>query len=381
VIYLEEEVQLRNLELPDFMNESADVIHTRMLQGAPDGISTIEGDFFWDVTRPVAEEQERLISLKFANMLRLVFPQTSYGEYLEYLGECRGVFKNPASKSTGALRIAGTIGTFIKKDSIFSTIATSDVEGIEFVSLEDAYIGDSGVCYINVECVQAGILGNVPANTVTVLVSNITEISSLTNETEFKNGTDVEDEESFRERMLRSYENEASSGNADHYIQWAGEVEGVDRVYVTPEWNGPGTIKVSILDKNGDIANQELIDKVQEYIAPNGKNRGGKAPIGALVTVATPDILDITIKATFVFDDNFDKYSSLNIIKERVNKYLGTIDISGVILQSAISSIIGSMIINKEGIKDFSNLLLNDRTENIQLIERIAVVKEVIENV
>ncbi|MGL5751142.1 MAG: baseplate J/gp47 family protein [Paraclostridium sp.] len=377
---MEEVLQFKNLELPDFINESADSIHARMLQQAPAGVSAVEGDFFWDATRPTAEEQERLVGLKMANILKLVFPQTSYEQYLEYLGECRGVFKNPATNATGVLKITGEASTYIKKNSIFSSIATDDVEAIEYITLEECYIGDNGEVTVNVECNQAGTVGNAPKNTITVLVTNISGIASVTNESDFRNGTDIEDEENFRERLMNSYENEASSGNLAHYIQWAKEVEGVGRVYPTAEWNGAGTVKVSILDKNGDVANKELIDKVQNYIAPGGKNRGGKAPVGAIVTVTTPDILDIVIKANFTFDDGFDRNIILHTIKERVNQHLSTIDTDGIILYSAISSIVGFMVLNNEGLKDFSNLTLNDRSSNIQLIERIAVVKEVISN-
>lgn len=377
---MEEVLQFKNLELPDFINESADSIHARMLQQAPPGVSAIEGDFFWDATRPTAEEQERLVGLKMANILKLVFPQTSYGEYLEYLGECRGVFKNPATNATGILKITGEASTYIKKNSVFSSVATDDIEAIEYITLEECYIGDNGEVTVNVECSQAGTIGNAPKNTITVLVSNISGITSVTNESDFRNGTDIEDEENYRERLMNSYENEASSGNLEHYIQWAKEVEGVGNVYVTPEWNGAGSVKVSILDKNGDVANSELIEKVQNYIAPSGKNRGGKAPIGAIVTVTTPEILDVSVRANFVFDENFDSSIVLSTIKDRINNYLSTLGINGLIMYSAISSIVGSMVLNKEGLNDYTGLTLNNEVTNIDVDGKIAIVKEVLEN-
>ena len=255
---MEEEAKYKNLELPSFINESADNIHARMLQRAPAEISAIEGDFFWDATRPTAEEHERLVGLKLANILKLVFPQTSYGQYLEYLGECRGVFKNPATKATGILSITGKASTYIKLGSIFSTVATDELEAVEYITIEDGYIDSNGQCDLIVECSVAGTIGNAPANSITVLVSNIPDISTINNKEAFKNGTDIEDEEHFRERLMSSYEEEASSGNIAHYERWAKEVEGVGRAYVTSEWNGAGSVKVSILDKNGDIANREL---------------------------------------------------------------------------------------------------------------------------
>ena len=40
--------------LPDFFKETADDIHKRMIDEAPENISTLEGDIFWSATRPVA---------------------------------------------------------------------------------------------------------------------------------------------------------------------------------------------------------------------------------------------------------------------------------------------------------------------------------------
>ena len=68
-----------------------------MLEKAPPGISTKEGDFFWDATRPTAIEKAELVQLKLQHFLRLCFPQTSYGQYLDFLGEMKGVFRHPAT--------------------------------------------------------------------------------------------------------------------------------------------------------------------------------------------------------------------------------------------------------------------------------------------
>ena len=91
----------RDLPMPSFLNETVDDIHERMLEKAPPGVNTIEGDFFWDNTRPTAEEVSRVKNIDMNYILKMAFPQTSYGKYLEYLGECKGIFKNPPTKSVG----------------------------------------------------------------------------------------------------------------------------------------------------------------------------------------------------------------------------------------------------------------------------------------
>lgn len=97
----------RELLIPDFLKEDADTVHERMLEKAPPNVSIIEGDFYWDNTRPAAEEKASLMQVQLQNMLRLAFPQTSYGVWLEYLGECKGVFKNLPTKAIGVIKIIG----------------------------------------------------------------------------------------------------------------------------------------------------------------------------------------------------------------------------------------------------------------------------------
>ncbi|ASN68298.1 putative baseplate J family protein [uncultured Caudovirales phage] len=352
-----------------------------MLSKAPLDVSTIEGDFFWDNTRPTAEEKAELLQKALQGVLKLAFPQTSYGKYLEYLGECKNVFKNSPTKSTGIIKVKGKPGTLIQLGKIASTASTDTKQSIEFEFTETKTIDATGIANINAKCLAEGSIGNVLANTITVLSIPINGVESVTNEESFQGGTDIEDEEAYRERLLEAEkENQLSGADAD-YIKWAKEVDGVGHAYVIPEWDGPGTVKVLILDKNGKPATQDIIDSVQTYIAPivpKGQNRGGKAPVGAIVTIATPSILSINIKAIFQFDEGYNHSVILNTLKDRINEYLVTVEMGGTIMYKAIDTIVGSMLINKEGVKDYSNLTINDESSNIKLIDHVAVVDEVI---
>lgn len=368
----------RYVSIPEFLNETADDIHERMLAKAPLDVSTIEGDFFWDTTRPTAEEKAELVQLKLQNILRLAFPQTSYGKYLEFLGECKGVFKNPPTKSMGVIKVIGREGTKIYKDKLISTVSTDELESVVFKFIENKIINETGIAYVKAECIKSGTIGNVLKNTVTVLMDPINGIESITNEENFTGGTDLEDEEHYRERILEEYKNEATSGNEEHYKKWAKEVDGVGFADVKSEWNGSGTVKVLILDKNNKTATKELIDKVQNYIAPREQNRGGKAPLGAIVTVDTPSTVKINIKAKFNFKSGFSEEDVLDNLKVKISSYLSTISIGGTIVYNAIQTILGSFILTGEGIDDFINLTVNESTSNIKLIDQVAVIGEVI---
>lgn len=373
----------RELPIPIFLTEDEDSVHERMLSNFQD-VSTLEGDFIYDATRPTAEEITQLKQLGLQNNLKIAFPQTSYGTYLEWLGECKGVFKNQPTKSIGVITFNGAQGTIITKGTIVTTIATDEKQSIEFELLETKTIEESETVDIKAECRVAGTIGNVSEGSVSVLLGSINGIKSVTNKESFKGGTDIEDEEHFRERVLVAEQEDKLSGASSDYIRWAKEVDGVGYAYVVPEWAGAGTVKGLILDKNRKAATQELINKVQEYIYPNvedGQNRDGKAPIGAIVTIATPQTLLINVKASFVFSNGFSQETVLNILKNKIDKYLDKIDIGGTVSYNAIYSLTGSMMLADEGIQDFSNLTINDGTTNIILNDQVVGIGEIINEV
>ncbi|VIC86869.1 putative baseplate J-like protein [Clostridioides difficile] len=374
----------RELPIPSFLTEDEDAVHERMLSNFQD-VSTLEGDFIYDSTRPTAEEITRLKQLGLQNNLKIAFHQTSYGTYLEWLGECKGVFKNQPTKSVGVITFIGIQGTIITKGTIVTTVATDEKQSIEFELLETKTIGESEIVDIKAECRVAGTIGNVSKGSVSVLLGSISGVKSVTNKEDFKGGTDIEDEEHFRERVLVAEQEDKLSGASSDYIRWAKEVNGVGYAYVVSEWAGPGTVKVLILDKNRKAATQELIDKVQEYIYPlnteEGQNRDGKAPIGAIVTIATPQTLLINVKASFVFSNGFSQETVLNILKNKIDKYLDKIDIGGTVSYNAIYSLTGSMMLADEGIQDFSNLTINDGTTNIILNDQVVGIGEIINEV
>lgn len=374
---------MKDISIPDYLKETEDTIHKRMLEGAPKDINLVEGDIFWDSTRPTAIEKARLENVQLQNILRMAFPQSSTGEYLEYLGEFKCVYKNKPTYSTGEIKVIAKPNTPIRKGVIVSTEATETAQSIEFELIETIIIDDTGERYIRAKCLTPGTIGNVEPNTITILQKSIDGVKSINNESKFTGGTDIEDEEHFRERVMNAEKEESLSGADSDYIKWAKEVDGVGNAYVIEEWNGPGTVKILILDKNGQAATEELISKVKEYIYPDkkeGENRGGKAPVGAIVTISTPTTLTINIKADFSFTEGFSPELVINTIKEKISSYFNKIKINGTVKYKAIDTIIGSYVLEGEGIDDYTNLTINDVDTNIRLIDQVPIIGEVINN-
>ncbi|GAA0076203.1 baseplate J/gp47 family protein [Clostridium sp. CTA-5] len=369
------------MEMPDFLTESVDKIHRRMMEKAHSGVSTIEGDIFWDATRPAAIEKERTEKIQMQNILKMAHTQTATGKYLEYLGECQGIFKNNATASTGYIKLKAAKGTIIPLNYLVGIKSTDVEESVSFKTLESKTIDEREEAMIKCQCLKTGIIGNVEENTITIAYKPINGVQSITNPEKFTGGTEIEDEEHYRQRVIEAEQEDKLSGADTDYIRWAKEIDGVGYADCIELWNGPQTVKVLILDSNNEPANQELIAKVKNYIYPDkklGESRGGKAPAGAIVTIATATTLKINVSAKFIFTDGFNSKTILTALKNKINVYLKRIKINGVIKYKAIDTIIGSYVLEADGIDDYSNLTINNSTTNIKLVDQIATIGEVI---
>ena len=151
-------------------------------------------------------------------------------------------------------------------------------------------------------------------------------------------GEDEESTENLRERYFKTLTTKALDGNIAQYEQWCNDYHGIGNCKIFPLWNGKNTVKVSILSSENTRASQELIDDFQEYLDPNSTGLGeGQAPIGAIVTVSTPNVKAINVSANVVYRKGFT--SSTNI-REKVREYLlGLNYVSNLVSYVAISAL------------------------------------------
>lgn len=368
-------LEVSEFELPDFLQADEDEIHERMLESSPRNYDVSEGTFFFDATKPVAIEKARMISFNLSFALQMMFPQFAEGVFLDYHGESFKLPRHPAVRSNGFVIFGGDEGTLIPAGTVAMTPGTDDTPPIRFVTLHDVEIDETERVEVAIRAVEPGRIGNVPADSITLLEESITGITFINNETATINGDDEESDDHYRERILERRQKQSLSGAVRDYIAWAKEVEGVGEVIVLPEWNGAGTVKVLITARSGGIASNELINDVQEHIAPDGRDGGGLAPIGALVTIDTVEQLEINVSFDLiVFKNGVDQLEVIESMKAHLFNYFNNVSIGGTIVYNWI----GTIVMQTKGIKDYEGLEVNDGTENIQLNEeQIAVIGEV----
>jgi uncharacterized phage protein gp47/JayE len=259
--------------LPEYLTEQTtyETILQRMLDSLPADLEKSEGGFIWDALSPAAIELA-LAAIWAQQVLERGFASTTFGEYLDLRCEEHGLTRRPAVKATGQVTFTGTTGTVIPAGTQVSTASSEAAPAVFFVTKNEATIGAGGTVTVDIEAVEAGASGNVAAGTITMLAQSIAGVTSVTNAAATTGGLDEEDDASLLARYLQRAQSPSAGGNKADYVNWAMEVPGVGGVSVVPVRDGPGTVSVTIINTSKVPADQTLVDKVQDYIAPPWTN-------------------------------------------------------------------------------------------------------------
>ena len=266
-------------------------------------IDTREGSVVFDATAGNSLEEAQMY-LTIAEYYQQTFGDTASREFLIRRAAERGI--KPKSASVGVYK-----GIFNMDIPIGSRFSLDIYNYIVIKKLP------TGIFEYMLECETYGEEPNgsvgdlVPIDYVPGLTSaKITEMLIP--------GEDEEETESIRQRYLDSFNLQAYGGNIKDYEEKTMAQAGVGVVKVTPVWKGGGTVRVTILDSEFNIASTSLISKIQEVFDPTQDQTGkGLAPIGHIVTVDTPAQEKIYIATKLTLKD-----LSVTNIKADIDKVL-----------------------------------------------------------
>lgn len=342
-------------------------ITSELLSEMPDEYQKNVGYFIWDFCRALGIVLKDLWSELFKLCAFWNVESLDYDDLVRFVFQRRGIIAHTETYATGFLKVNGSCK--INEGAIFETADGLQVKSLGYVELAD---GELFEC----ECLTAGEVGNVPANTVTKNTVTIQGLISVTNPKPFSGGYEKETKESLIERYYDSLRKPITSGNIYHYEKWAKEVNGVGKVKVKPLWNGNNTVKVIVMDSNNDLADLNLIKTVQNYIDPydfedeDKKGWGcgnGQAPISAYCTVSTADKKEINISFKVRLEQGSTIEACTQSVKKDIESYLKTL----IFVKDAYVGYaqIGALLIGNEHVRDYSDLMINNLTENINLID------------
>jgi uncharacterized phage protein gp47/JayE len=364
------------MALPEFLiEETEDKILQRMLSKIPDDIDKSEGSYIWDALAPVAAEVVQM-KMDAREILKRAFIQYSYGAYVDARAADRGVTRKSAVRATGQVQVIGTPATIIPANTVFSTTAdlATDTMAIEFVSTAQATIeagGTIGTVLVDVKAVESGAVGNVPAGAINQLMAPITGVTAVTNPEATSGGAPEESDNALIARYIEQVQRPPDTGNKNDYIRWAKEVDGVGDAVCLPLWNGPGTVKVIIVDSTGAPAGENIIQQVQEYISPEPGAGEGRAPIGANVTVTAPIMIIIDVSATLTYVEGYDPATVRADVETAIEALVKELKIGEDVRYTAI----GNAIFDTLGVADYLSLLVNGGNGNVTVVENAKAVK------
>lgn len=340
-----------------YEHQTKQAILQRMLEASPTDIDKRQGSFTYDLLSPAAIELA-LAYVELEQVLQAGFADTSYGEYLDKRCGELGVYRKPSVKAVGSVSFAGPSGTLIP---LGTELAAIGMDAVSFVTVEEGIIPEEsqGTVTVAAEAVAGGTSGNVNAGTISLIRGNLAGILTVTNEEAFSRGLDKESDAAFLQRYLDRVRKPSTSGNANHYEQWAKEVPGIAAVKVFPQWNGPLTVKVVVLSESRTAPPATKVDEVAAYIET-------VRPIGAQVTVEAATETPIHITATITIVSGASLAEAQLQMEAGLQAYLKTLAFVDPIVRY---SKIANILLEAPAVLDYEGLFVNGGMTNIAMDE------------
>jgi uncharacterized phage protein gp47/JayE len=266
------------MPLPAYLNQTEAQILQRMLAVLPSDLDKAEGSYIWDALAPGSiefNEISNVIRQLFADGFASTAASQVPGfrsEWLDRRVEEHGITRRAAVKASkeNGVKFEGVAGTVVPVGTGVATPADAVTvsPSVEFVTTKAVTLDVNGIGYADIEAVEAGTSGNVPAGAITIIATPVIGLSSVTNLDPISGAEDIEDDQTLLARYLQRVRNPSSSGNRADYVAWALEVAGVGGVSVIPVRDGAGTVSIAIINLDKAPASQALIDLTQNHIAP-----------------------------------------------------------------------------------------------------------------
>lgn len=337
--------------------------------GTKRGVDIRPGSIFYDSASGVCVK----IASYYADLktvFDLVFVSTAVDEYLDDKGAEFHTFRIPATSARYEFKYEGSrppVGWRFFADGQYFTLKEN--ESKLYLESEEPGIGANSI-----------IPGTAAVTTKTF--SGLQ--SSAFGEME-EPGTNIEDDESFRQRIREKISGPAENGNRQHFKTWCEEVSGGIRARILPLAAGENTVVGIIIGPDGIPAADTVVERVQLYVDPitkglqkefNGKliafgdgTGNGKANIGAHFAAVAAEALPISIAFTAVLSsgatkEQIEQEASEAIINHLKDLALNTPDDEKIVVRV---STIGAMLFALSSLIDYSKLTLNGEAANIEV--------------
>lgn len=276
--------------------------------------------------------------------MSILFPDASSGEYLDLHAAQIGMTRRSGAKASVTVTFAGTDGTVIPAGTVVCTPSA-----LRFLTSEAVTVAD-GSASVVCTAEEIGADYNVPEATVTQMAVNVAGVSGVTNAAASTGGADEESDADFWTRYHERCTQTITSGNAEHYVMWAKEVDGVSYALCVPLWNGNGTVKVIVGGADRGAVDEAIVTACASHI-------NAEKPIGATVTVVSAEELSVPVTAEVVLTDGY----TLAQVSEELSAAVGALfsALPFAQAQTVPYSRFLACLLGCEGVADYSALTVN----------------------
>ena len=272
---------------------------------------------------------------------RQCFPQTAAGEYLDQHAFLRGLERKEAAQAVGVIRFhvdqAGGTDLTIPAGTVCMTAGL-----VRFETTEAAVLR-AGSLYVDVpaRAVEAGAAGNAAAGTILTMAVAPVGVNRCSNPEGFTGGTDREDDETLRKRVLETYRRLPNGANAAFYEQGALSFEEVAAAKALPRNRGMGTVDVVAATAQG-VPDEELLEELEEYFQQ-------RREIAVDVKVLAPETVTVDLSVKLAVEPGLD----FDEVSERVETALQGWFTGHRLGQSVLRARLGSLIFAVEGVANY----------------------------
>ena len=237
---------------------------------------------------------------------RQCFPQTAQGEYLDLHAQLRGVERREATAAEGVLRFT------------VDAAGAADRE------------------------IAAGTVGNAAAGTIRAMAVAPVGVSRCTNPAAFTGGTDREDDETLRARVLETYRRLPNGANAAFYQQGALSFDEVAAAAVIPRPRGVGSVDVVVSTAAG-APSAELLEELEDYFE-------ARREIAVDVQVRAPEMETVDVTVQVAAEEGQDAQAVQDAVEAALRGWFDGRRLGQSVLRAAL----GELVFHVEGVANYA---------------------------
>ena len=269
------------------------------------------------------------------------FPQTAQGIYLDYHAQMRGITRTAATRAAGTIRFS--VQNAPASDLIIASgTVCMTADEVRFQTTEEAVLAAGELTAdVMAEALEPGRSGNAAAGAIRILTACPVGITGCTNPAPFTGGSDQEDDESLRGRILESYQRLPNGANAAWYEQTAMSHTGVAAAKAVGKARGIGTVDVYIATEAG-LPGAELLQEVQADLQE-------RREIAVDVDVLAPEAEEVDITAELAVREEVEFSAVKSAVEQALTGFFSGRRLGKAVLLAEL----GDLIYHVDGVENY----------------------------